>query len=77
VEAQPEDLDARLALGRALAREGRSEDALQELLEVVRRDPQHADAAARLAMLDLFAILGGDHELVRRFRPALARALFR
>jgi putative thioredoxin len=75
--ADPADPAARLALGRLLARAGRHEDALAELLEAVRRDPHYADDAARLAMLDLFAILGGDDPLTQRFRPALARALFR
>lgn len=77
LDASPDDLDLRLALGRLLAAQGRCEDALETLLGVVQRDPHHADAAARLAMLDLFAVLGGDHDLTRRFRPALARALFR
>ncbi|RIL02810.1 MAG: hypothetical protein DCC71_15890 [Proteobacteria bacterium] len=75
--AAPGDLDARLAMGRMLAAQGRHEEALEALLEIVQREPHHADDAARLAMLDLFAILGGDHALTRRFRPALARALFR
>jgi putative thioredoxin len=77
VDAAPDDLDARLALGRLLATRGSHEEALEQLLEIVRRDPHHADDAARLAMLDLFAILGADHALTQRFRPALARALFR
>jgi len=74
--ARPDDLDARLALGRTLAAAGRHEDALAELLEVVRRDRKHDDAAARKAMVDLFAILGSDHPLTERFRSELARILF-
>lgn len=77
VDADPADLGARLALGRTLAAEGAHEDALTELIEVVRRDPDHEDQAARKAMLDLFEVLGGDHPLVARFRSELARALFR
>jgi len=71
------DADARLDLGLGLAAAGRHEEALELLLEAVRRDPQHRDEAARRAMLDLFALLGPEHELTGRYRAALARALFR
>ncbi len=75
--ARPDDLDAALDLGRALAAAGRHEAALETLLEVVRRDPGHAEGAARQAMIDLFALRGADDPLTQRFRSELARALFR
>jgi putative thioredoxin len=76
VNADPNDLDARLALGRVLAAHGRHEEALAELLEVVRRDPRHDDEAARKTMLDVFQVLGDD-PVVDRYRGELAKALFR
>jgi putative thioredoxin len=76
VASDPADLQARLDLGRTLAATGRHEDALAELLEVVRRDRRFADEAARKAMVDLFAVLGPSDPLTERYRGELAKALF-
>ncbi len=77
IAGDPDDLQARLDLGRTLAALGRHEEALAELLGVVQRDRQFADDAARRAMVDLFSVLGSDHPLTDRFRGELAKALFR
>lgn len=75
--ADPGDLGVRLALGRALAADRSYEEALETLLESVRRDPTFDDSAARKAMLDLFTLLGRDDPLVDRFQRDLAQLLFR
>jgi putative thioredoxin len=68
------DGEASLRLGRALAAAGRHEEALQALLEAV-ADPETREEA-RTAILEVFAVLGDDHELVQAFRPRLAAKLF-
>jgi len=77
VARDPDDLAARLALGRALAAAGDYGAALPELLAVVARDPELEDQAARRAMLDVFEVLGRDHPLTLEFRSELARALYK
>lgn len=77
IELDPDDLDARIELGRGLAAGERYEEALAELLAAVRIDPAHANAAARRAMLDIFSVLGDRHPVTERFRRELARALYR
>ncbi|MDK9704918.1 MAG: tetratricopeptide repeat protein [Sulfuritalea sp.] len=78
IDANAGDLDARLQLAHALALAHDYRPALEQLLEIVRRDRKWQDEAARKAMLDLFTLLGSDpqHEdLMREFRIQLARTL--
>lgn len=77
VERDPNDLAARLELGKTLAAKGAHEEALQHLLEVVRRDRTFEDDAGRKAMLDVFELLGPRHPLTERYRDTLAQLLFR
>ncbi len=77
VAADPNDLAARVELGRALAARERWEDALAELLAAIRLGPDRDDGAARKAMLDVFALLGPQHPTTARWRGELAKALYR
>lgn len=78
IAANAGDLDARLQLAHALALAQDYRPALEQLLEIVRRDRKWQDDAARKTLLDLFTLLGGDaryDDLVREFRVQLARTL--
>lgn len=68
------DLDAALELGRALAADGDYEPAVQRLLAAV-ADPATREPA-RHALVEVFNVLGDDHELTQRARPRLAAALY-
>ena len=58
------------------ARTGDFETALEGLINVVRRDRRYDDDGARRGCIAIFNLLGNDHDLTRRFRSALSRALF-
>ena len=78
IDASPDDLAARLQLAHALALAQDYRAALEQLLEIVRRDRKWQEEAARKTMLDLFALLGGNaqfDDLVREFRIRLSRTL--
>jgi putative thioredoxin len=66
--------EARLEYGRALLAARRHAEAADVLLAAV-ADPATRDAA-RTLLLDLFRVLGDQHEITRRARPRLASALF-
>ncbi len=74
--ANPDDLDARLALAAAMAAKGSNREALEGYLEVVRRDRGVFRQQARQSMLNLFTLLGDEHELTKEYRPQLAMLLF-
>jgi len=71
----PADEDTRIELAKALAARGEFEPALDHLLTVVRaKGPKKDDA--RIAMLDIFGVLGDDQPLTQTYRRQLATALF-
>jgi putative thioredoxin len=71
LEADPKDLDARIALGQCLAAAGDHRAALDELLEAVTQKRHYRDDAARKAMLTIFGLLGPGNELASEYRRKL------
>jgi putative thioredoxin len=71
VTRSPNDLSARWALAGRLLQLGKNEQALEELLEIVRADRKFRDDGARRALLSVFDQLGHDSDLAREFRRRL------
>jgi putative thioredoxin len=75
IDADPADLDARLQLAHAHVQAQHYEPAMEQLLEIIRRDRKWNQEAGRKTMLAIFDLLGGQDELVGRYRRMLAATL--
>jgi putative thioredoxin len=73
--ADPDDHEARLALAALLASERRYADAMEALLEILRREKDWRDGEARKQLLALFTLAAGEPALVAAYRRKLASAL--
>ena len=76
VTAKPTDHQARFDLAMAYFGANQPEQAIDELLELIRRDRKWNDEAARAQLLKIFEALGADHPLVGPSRRRLSSALF-
>ncbi len=76
VEADPDDHQARIDLANALLANDAREEAVDQLLESVRRDRQWNDAAARKRLLKLFEVFGEGDPLTSQTRMRLSAILF-
>lgn len=76
LEADPTDSDARYRLAAHLVVRGDIEGALEQLLELMKRDRSFGEDAGRKGMLMVFAMLGGEGELVARYRSRMLNALY-
>jgi putative thioredoxin len=74
IAADENDLDARLQLAKLWVAANNYEPAMEQLLEIVRRDRGFEDDIGRKTLLDVFNLLGGG-ELVSKYRRLLASAL--
>ena len=74
--ANPANLAARLALAQLHAGKRRYRDAMDQLLESIRRDKAYGDGAARKQMLAIFNLAENQPELVSEYRRKLASALY-
>ena len=75
IAANPDDLRARHLLGAQHIVDGRSEAALEQFIEMLRRDRTFADGLPRKALIDAFRVIEDD-DLVGRYRRKMSSLLF-
>lgn len=75
IAADPGDLRARHLLGVRLLLEGETEAALQQFIEMLRRDRGFQDQLPRRSLIDAFRIIE-DADLVSAYRRKMASVLF-
>jgi putative thioredoxin len=76
LRADPTDLDAALGVADLLVAQGRSEEGMSSLVNLVRRTAGPDRERARSHLVSLFRALGDEDPAVGRARRALAVALF-
>jgi putative thioredoxin len=75
IAADPGDLRARHLLGVRLLVEGQTEAALQQFIEMLRRDRSYQDQLPRRALIDAFRVIE-DADLIGAYRRKMASVLF-
>lgn len=75
LETNPNDNRKRFQLAAVSLIEDDYDTAVAELIEILRRDRNFDNGAARRGLLAVFETLGGEHDLVRRHRGELARLI--
>lgn len=76
IEKDPADLHARLQLAARLIADDQLEEALEQYLEIMKRDRQFENDAGREGMLSVFEMLGGQGELVSTYRRKMAAMMY-
>jgi putative thioredoxin len=76
LDANPNDHQARFDLADALVAEGANEEALDELLELYRRDRTWNEGAAKAQLLTLFEVFGHADPLTVAARKRLSSLMF-
>lgn len=74
LNADPNDLGSRQRLAALHLVADDYQDALEQLLQITRRDRNFANGAGRRGLLAIFRILGNNHPLVERYRQQLQDA---
>jgi putative thioredoxin len=75
IDSNPKDSEARYQLSAHYLNQGDYAAAMEQLLEIIRRDRAYQDDAGRKGLLKIFDLLGNQGELVSKYRRLLAQAL--
>ncbi|MEW6331568.1 MAG: tetratricopeptide repeat protein [Pseudomonadota bacterium] len=75
IAGDPDDLEARYRLCAVRMTRDDYESAMEQLLEIARRDHDFREQAGRNGLLAIFRLLGEDDERVRRYRALLDQTL--
>ena len=75
VQSNPGDMVVRDKLAIRYVLSGAWEKAMEEYLEIVKRDRAYMNDAGRKSLLKIFDLLGGRGEMVNRYRALLAQIL--
>jgi putative thioredoxin len=76
VEQNPADLESRLALAGAYAARKAWREAMDQLIEIIRRDRGWRDGEARRQLLAIFNLAADERDLVSEYRRKLSSVLF-
>jgi len=76
VKQDPDNCEARHQLSVVYIANGRFEDALEQLFEIMKRDRQFNEDIGRKDMIKVFDMLGNSGELVGRYRKKMASLLY-
>lgn len=76
LNGNPDDHETRLALATALHASGKNEDAVNELLELYRRDREWGDGAAQKQLLKIFEAIKANDPVALKGRRKLASMHF-
>ena len=71
-----DDHEARLALAKALAGRGQLQPAVDQLIQIIERDRDWNEGAARKQLLTVFEAAGAASELAKQGRRRLSAILF-
>ncbi len=75
IEADPDNLKARDQLSAVLYAQGDVAGAMEQLLEIVRRDRGYEEDSGRTQLIRMFEALGSANPLVKKYRRQLSIAL--
>jgi putative thioredoxin len=76
VDKNPADLESRLALAGAYAARKAWREAMDQLIEIIRRDRSWRDGEARRQLLAIFNLAADERDLVSEYRRKLSSVLF-